>query len=165
MTTKNEDTGHEARVKKNDHIELKLWLRLFSCSTQIEDQIKQRLRDQFQISLARFDYMAQLYREPHGLSMSDLSNNLMVTKGNITGLTDELENDGLVVRQASPDDRRSWVIQLTPQGNTQFSKMAHEHEKWILEFFSELEPQLIQQMYLLLGTIRQHVTHLSQPVY
>ena len=43
--------------------------------------------------------------------------------------------------------------------------MAHEHEKWILEFFSELEPQLIQQMYLLLGTIRQHVTHLSQPVY
>jgi DNA-binding MarR family transcriptional regulator len=165
MTTKNEDTGHEARVKKNDHIELKLWLRLFSCSTQIEDQIKQRLRDQFQISLARFDYMAQLYREPHGLSMSDLSNNLMVTKGNITGLTDELENDGLVVRQASPDDRRSWVIQLTPQGNTQFSKMAHEHEKWILEFFSELEPQLTQQMYLLLGTIRQHVTHLSQPVY
>ena len=165
MTTKNEDTGHEARVKKNDHIELKLWLRLFSCSTQIEDQIKQRLRDQFQISLARFDYMAQLYREPHGLSMSDLSNNLMVTKGNITGLTDELENDGLVVRQASPDDRRSWVIQLTPQGNTQFSKMAHEHEKWILEFFSELEPKLIQQMYQLLGTIRQHVTHLSQPAY
>jgi DNA-binding MarR family transcriptional regulator len=165
MSTKNEDTGHEARVKKNDHIELKLWLRLFSCSTQIEDQIKQRLRDQFQISLARFDYMAQLYREPHGLNMGDLSNNLMVTKGNITGLTDELENDGLVIRQASLDDRRSWVIKLTPTGNTQFSKMAQEHEKWILEFFSEIEPNVIQQMYQVLGTIRQHVTHLSQPVY
>ena len=80
MSIKYEDTGHEARVKKNDHIELKLWLRLFSCTTQIEDQIKQRLRDQFQISLARFDYMAQLFREPNGLNMSDLSNNLMLTR-------------------------------------------------------------------------------------
>ncbi len=161
MSIKYEDTGHEARVKKNDHIELKLWLRLFSCTTQIEDQIKQRLRDQFQISLARFDYMAQLFREPNGLNMSDLSNNLMVTRGNITGLTDELERDGLVIREASPDDRRSWVIKLTPIGYSQFKKMAEVHEKWILEFFSELDPSTIQQMYQVLGKIRHHVTYLT----
>jgi DNA-binding MarR family transcriptional regulator len=163
MHLKIEDTGHEARVQKKDHLELKLWLRLLSCATQIEDEIKFRLREKYQISLARFDYLAQLYREPQGLNMSDLSNNLMVTRGNITGLTDELEIDGLVFRQVSPDDRRSWVIQLTPKGMQFFKKMAEEHESWILEFFSCLDATTTQNMYQHIGTLRRHVTLISNP--
>jgi DNA-binding MarR family transcriptional regulator len=156
-----EAIGHEARIQQQDHIELKLWLRLFSCATQIEDTIKQRLREQFQISLARFDYMAQLFRKPDGLTMSDLSNYLMVTKGNITSLTDELEQDGLVSRISIPLDRRSWMIQLTPLGRVQFKKMAEEHEKWILEIFSDVDKKNIHEMYRHLGMLRQHITRIS----
>jgi DNA-binding MarR family transcriptional regulator len=42
--------------------------------------------------------MAQLYRYEGGLKMRDLSRYLMVTGGNVTGLTDDLEKDGTVVR-------------------------------------------------------------------
>ena len=76
------------------------------------------------MSLARFDYMAQLYRQPEGLRMRDLSRRLMVTGGNVTGLTDELERDGLVLREASPTDRRAWIVRLTPQGRSSFEAMA-----------------------------------------
>jgi DNA-binding MarR family transcriptional regulator len=161
MSLKIEDTGYEARVQKKDHMELKLWLRLLSCATQIEDEIKLRLRERFQISLARFDFLAQLYREPNGLNMSDLSNNLMVTRGNITGLTDELERDGLVTREASPDDRRSWVIRLTPEGKQLFKKMAEEHEQWMFEFFSCLDTQTIHSLYQQIGLLRKHMTQLN----
>ena len=61
---------------------------------QIEAEIRRRLRAHFGISLARFDYMAQLYRHRDGLKMSELSRYLMVTGGNVTGLTDELEREG-----------------------------------------------------------------------
>ena len=97
-----QELGHEARAGSGDHAALKLWLRLLACTTQIESEIRRRLRAQFGISLARFDYMAQLYRYKDGLKMRELSRYLMVTGGNVTGLTDDLERDGLVAREASP---------------------------------------------------------------
>ena len=95
--------GLEARVSSDDHHSLRLWLRLLACSTDIETEIRKRLRAQFSMTLARFDYLAQLHRHPDGLRMSALSRFLMVTGGNVTGLTDELEKEGLVQRDAEPD--------------------------------------------------------------
>jgi len=43
--------------------------------------------------------MAQLERAPEGLKMSELSQRMMVTGGNVTGITDGLEKEGLVVRE------------------------------------------------------------------
>ena len=106
--------GHETRAEGGDHAALKLWLRLLSTTTQVEDEIRRRLRLRFGISLPRFDYLAQLYREPEGLRMKELSSHLMVTGANVTGITDELERDGLVARSSSPTDRRSWIVRLTP---------------------------------------------------
>jgi hypothetical protein len=85
-----EALGHEARVVSTDHTALKLWLRMLSCATQIESEIRRWLRANFDISLARFDCMARLYRHHDGLKMNQLSHQLMVTTGNVTGLTDEL---------------------------------------------------------------------------
>ena len=88
-----DELGHEARSSGGDHGALKLWLRMLACTTQVEDEIRKRLRTRFDISLPRFDYMAQLYRRPEGLKMSELSRYLMVTGGNVTGLTDELARE------------------------------------------------------------------------
>ncbi|HET6599521.1 MAG TPA: MarR family transcriptional regulator, partial [Burkholderiaceae bacterium] len=109
-----QELGHEARAGSGDHAALKLWLRLLACATQIESEIRRRLRAQFGVTLARFDYMAQLYRYKDGLKMRELSRYLMVTGGNVTGLTDDLERDGLVAREAAPADRRAWILRLTP---------------------------------------------------
>ena len=130
-----QELGHEARAGSGDHAALRLWLRMLACTTQVEAEIRRRLRERFGISLARFDYMAQLYRYKDGLKMRALSRYLMVTGGNVTGLTDELERDGLVVREGSPDDRRAWIVRLTPKGRRGFEAMASEHEQWVLELF------------------------------
>ena len=100
------ELGHEGRAGSDDHAALKLWLRMLATTTHVEAEIRTRLRERFDISLGRFDYLAQLFRHPQGLKMRTLSRYLMVTGGNVTGLTDELERDGLVAREASPDDRR-----------------------------------------------------------
>ncbi|CAN5515053.1 MarR family transcriptional regulator [soil metagenome] len=152
-----QELGHEARAGKGDHAVLKLWLRLLASTTQIETEIRTRLRESFGISLARFDYMAQLYRFDEGLKMRALSRYLMVTGGNVTGLTDELERDGMVMRESSPDDRRSWIVRLTPQGRSAFAAMADEHEKWLLELFAGLDAKTVQQLYTHLGALRMHL--------
>ena len=149
-----QELGHEARAGSGDHAVLKLWLRMLASTTQIEAEIRRRLRERFDISLARFDYMAQLFRYKDGLKMRALSRYLMVTGGNVTGLTDELEHDGLVVREGSPEDRRAWIVRLTPKGRRAFEAMAQEHEQWILELFAGLDAKTVQQLYTHLGALR-----------
>jgi DNA-binding MarR family transcriptional regulator len=157
-----DELGYEARSATDDHAALKLWLRILSCTNQIEAEIRRRLRVQFDTSLPRFDYMAQLYRAPEGLRMKDLSSHLMVTGANVTSVTDELERDGLVVRVSSPTDRRSRIVCLTPQGRHLFETMAQEHEQWILELFSCLPASALAQVHQHLGALRVHVLN-KQP--
>ena len=146
--------GLEARSQRDDHLSLRLWLRLLACRSDIEKQIRARLRKHVGMTLARFDYLAQLHRHPDGLRMSALSRYLMVTGGNVTGLTDELEKDGLVAREDDPDDRRSYRVRLTPVGRKAFERMAREHEGWVIELFAGLDGEPKQALYEGLGRLR-----------
>ena len=152
-----EPTGLEAGVSSDDHHSLRLWLRLLACSTEIEQYIRQRLRARFGTTLPRFDYLAQLERHPDGLRMNALSRYLMVTGGNVTGLTDQLVKDGLVERLDDLEDRRSYRVTLTPQGRADFARMAAEHEQWLTELFGGLPGADKDALYHQLGHLRQHL--------
>lgn len=144
-----EDAGPDAKAS------VRLWLRLFSCVTLIEAEIGRRLRAHFDISLAKFDFMAQLYRSPDGtLTMSQLGRSLMVTGGNITGLTDRLAREGLVERIPHPSDRRSRVIGLSEKGRAAFETMAEVHEEWIRELMSGLGEDEQEHLMGQLGTLK-----------
>ena len=69
---------------------LRLWLRLLTCTQLVEKQVRGGLREKFETTLPRFDLMAQLERAREGMKMNELSRRLMVTGGNITGITDQL---------------------------------------------------------------------------
>lgn len=57
-----------------------------------------------------------LLKQSNGRTMSDLSQLIGVDNSTLTGLVDRLEKAGFVARQASPTDRRSLLIQVTPEG-------------------------------------------------
>jgi DNA-binding MarR family transcriptional regulator len=138
-----------------DHDALRVWLRLLSCTTLIENLISSRLRGEFDTTLPRFDVMAQLARFPDGLLMSDLSQRLMVSNGNITGITDNLERDGFVERILLPEDRRARKVRLTDKGRVAFDQMAVTHEGWIHDWLSSLSVEEQQVLYTLLGKLKQ----------
>jgi DNA-binding MarR family transcriptional regulator len=120
--------------------ELRLWLRLFSCKVLIESEIRRRLRDNFDITLPRFDLMAQLDKAPAGMKLGELSQRLMVSNGNITGLVERLVAQGLLDRQAAPHDRRTQLVRLTAEGRRSFRAMAAAHEIWVAELLADLTP-------------------------
>ena len=144
----------ESRASETDHASLRLWLRLLTCTTMLERHVRERLRERFDITLARFDLMAQLARAPKGLRMSELSRRLMVTSGNVTGLTDQLVAEGLVVRRETPDDRRVYTVRLTGKGRRQFEAMAVEHERWIVELLAQMPAAERDALYHLLGVLK-----------
>ena len=156
-------TGLESRVAPDDHQALRLWLRLLSCSTEIENEIRKRLRSEFGMTLSRFDYLAQLHRAPQGMRMSELSRRLMVTGGSVTGLTDELVKDGHVVREDDPQDRRSWRVRLTPEGTRLFEAAAGVHEQWVVELFAGVPATDRKQLHDLLGRLRSALSSRLHP--
>ena len=96
--------------------ELRLWLRLFTCKEVIESEVRRRLRDNFDVTLPRFDLLAQLDRAPKGMTLGELSQRMMVSNGNVTGLVDRLVEQGLIDRRPSPKDRRAQIVSLTAGG-------------------------------------------------
>ena len=142
------DAETKVAERPDDHkTELRLWLRMLTCTTVIEGEIRRRLRDQFDFTLPRFDLLAQLDRAPDGMTLGELSRRMMVTNGNITGLVDRLEEQGLVRRRSSPHDRRSQFVSMTAAGRRSFRSIARAHADWVAELFaglsdSELEPLL-----------------------
>lgn len=145
---------HETRARDEDHLALRLWLRLLACTNLVEAPLRQRLREGFEGSLPRFDLMAQLDRHPGGLKMRELSRRLMVTGGNVTGLTDRLVAEGLVERQPDPNDGRAYTVALTPEGRRQFRTMATAHERWVVELLGGLDAAEQQQLFELLGRLK-----------
>ncbi len=140
---------------------LRLWLRLLTCTQLIEKQVRSQLRAQFDTTLPRFDLMAQLERAPDGMKMKELSRRMMVTSGNITGITDQLVAEGLVERMDVEGDRRAYLVRLTPQGRAQFNTMARQHEQWIVEAFAALGERDISTLYRLLGKVKEHTQNNS----
>jgi DNA-binding MarR family transcriptional regulator len=151
----------ETRVHDDHHMSLRLWLRLLACTTQIENRVRQNLQLKFGTTLPRFDLMAQLERAPDGLKMSELSQRMMVTGGNVTGITDGLEKEGLVVREVDSTDRRVFRVKLTAEGQRQFRRMASEHEQWVVDLFDALSAKQKKQLAELLGELKSRI--LGQP--
>ena len=142
----------ETKAIESDHgDELRLWLRLLTCTTLIEGTVRSRLRERFDVTLPRFDLMAQLDRAPDGMTLSDVSRRMMVSNGNVTGLVERLVESGHLDRRTSDLDRRVQVIRLTKLGRAEFRRMAAEHEIWIADIFSELTPKDVRELMRLLA--------------
>lgn len=141
---------------------LRIWLRLLSSTTLIENEIRSRLREQFAFTLPRFDLLAQLDRAEEGLSLGEVSRRLMVSAANITAIVEKLVEDGYITRVQSQTDRRAQIIRMTHAGRSAFRTMARAHSEWISEFFAELEGDDLAQINSALTQLKHTVQkHLS----
>lgn len=142
--------------------ETRLWLRMLSTTKLITAEIRRRLRAEFGATLPQFDLMAQLYREPDGLRLGELSRRTMVTNGNVTGLVERLEADGFVQRVTPDGDRRVTVARLTHSGTEFFETMAAAHEGWLRDIMADVDPTTIASLWSEIGAVKTSAgNHLS----
>jgi DNA-binding MarR family transcriptional regulator len=146
------DAETKVAERPHDHKdELRLWLRLFTCKEVIEGEVRRRLRDTFDVTLPRFDLMAQLYRAPKPMTLGELSQRMMVSNGNVTGLVDRLVEQGLLSRRPSPKDRRAQLVNLTAEGRRFFRAMARANGDWIADMLADLSSDEIETLLRLLA--------------
>ena len=148
--TKTAETSHKA--------ELRLWLRLLTCTALIETEVRKRLRTQFGETLPRFDLMAQLERVEDGMTLGEVSQRMMVSAGNVTSLVERLVQSGHLERRTAPNDRRSQLIRLTSAGRAHFGRMAASHEQWVAELLGELRAKDMAAAMAELAKVKKSVS-------
>lgn len=152
------DAETKVSERPADHeTELRLWLRLLTCTTLIEGEIRRRLRETFDVTLPRFDLMAQLDKAPGGMTLGELSQRMMVSNGNVTGLVERLQAQGLIERRPSPSDRRAQIVSLSAEGRRSFRAMARTHEGWVADMFSAMTPEDTETLMQILGRAKASV--------
>jgi DNA-binding MarR family transcriptional regulator len=146
------DAETKVSERPADHeAELRLWLRLLTCTNLIEGEIRRRLRDDYDVTLPRFDLMAQLDKAPNGMTLGELSQRMMVSNGNITGLVDRLAEQGLIRRKTLPNDRRVQIVSLTAEGQKFFRSMARVNADWVGDIFAGLTSRDVEALMPLLA--------------
>lgn len=137
--------------------ELRLWLRLLTCSTLIEKEVRRRLRRDLDFTLPRFDLLAQLDKAGHGLVLGELSRRMMVTAGNLTSLVERMVESGHVTRTPLSTDRRVQIVALTPLGRKAFREMAGRHGGWIASLFGDVSARERAVLMKHLGILKRSV--------
>ena len=147
----------EFRGADQDHQSLRLWLRLLTCTNLIESKLRNHLRLEFGCTLPRFDMLAQLESHPEGLSMGQLSQLMMVSAGNVTGTSNQVEKEGLIVRKVSAKDRRSFSLSLTPEGKEQIAIMMRSYQACLSDIFTQISEEGTDTAINMLGQLKQKI--------
>ena len=141
---------------------LRLWLRLLASATLIEQHLRRKLRERYDVTLSQFDLMAELDRAGEPRTMSEISQMLMVSNGNVTGVADRLSQAGLLERLADPEDRRVYRLALTPLGRARFREMAQAHEGWLAELLADLGDDALRGLQQHLKTLKDALKERSE---
>jgi len=131
-------TNHRIEDDSLARQRLRLWLQMLKATRHVEAALRERLRAGYDTTLPRFDVLAALHAHPEGMKMSELSQHLVVSNGNVTGVVNRLVADGLVERQTIPSDRRAFLVRITEQGRTLMEDMVEQHLGWIDEMLSQV---------------------------
>lgn len=130
----------ESNYTERQRESLKLWIELIRYSSKLEQIIDDKLRQNYSQNISRFDVLSQLAREEkYGLSVGELAARLIASKGNITGLIDRMQKDGLINKSSRPEDRRSYIITITEKGSQIFTEMAGNNALWVEEALKAID--------------------------
>ncbi len=153
MTKKTHSPG-----SANPRDALRLWLQLISLTTIIEKKIRNNFKTEFNSTLPRFDIMANLDRAGKAITMGELTENLLVSKGNVTGVVASLVDQGIVKRERDKKDRRTHYLSLTQKGRVEFAKQAQAHREWVGRYFSGMNGQDLAALVDKLAGLKETLT-------
>jgi DNA-binding MarR family transcriptional regulator len=144
-------------VSTSGQIETRLWLQLLSLHGEIFASLNSALSSEFGLSLAKFDVLAQLDRYRDGLALGQLSQNLKVSGGNVSGLVQRLLADDLISKEMSSEDRRSFIVRLKPKGEALFRKAADVHKKHLSKRLDNISAQELDSALSMLKSLSSKI--------
>ena len=118
----------------------------------LESRVEEQLAE-VGLSLPKLAALHQLTQAGDSLPLGQLAERLACVKSNVTQLVDRLEADGLVVRAADPNDRRSRLAVITESGTRAYERGIQIQQRAEREIFGALSKEESSALHELLDKI------------
>lgn len=132
-------------------LSVSVWVRLLKSHALMLRELRRGVPES--LTLPQFDVLAQLHRRPAGMMPRELTRELLVTAGNLTGVLARLRGRGLVERHPVPGDRRAVRIRLSGSGRRAMRRAIPRHRREVRRLLAHLPPEALQRLRDLLGAL------------
>jgi DNA-binding MarR family transcriptional regulator len=139
------------RGAPDDQLAASVWVRLLKAHGLLLREVRRRVPPE--LTLPQFDVLAQLYRRAEGMTPGELTRELLVTAGNVTGIVARLEAFGLVERRPVPEDRRTVRLRLTPRGRRAMRQAIPRHRRELGALLAAVDAPRLESLRDLLGEL------------
>ncbi len=126
----------------------------------LRTEFDRRVRD-FGLTRSQWLALTRIYRQP-GCTQSELAETMEMEKGPAGRLIDRLEDNGFVVREADPADRRVKRIHLTPDAEAIERTMRTIALQTIHEALSDLDEAERDKAVEVLITVKARLQEMLQ---
>lgn len=108
-----------------DNLSNRLFFRLYQTANTLHKVGAQALGEE-EVTTQQWSILGALSRpsSSEGMSVSELCNYLKLSRQNISGVLNRLEERGVIERAVAPKDQRSRLIFLTPEGKKLWANIA-----------------------------------------
>ena len=129
-----------------------VWLRLLKAHALILRAARHAVPEG--LTLPQFDVLVQLHRH-EAMTPGQLTRELLVTAGNVTGIVDRLVRRGLVERREVPHDRRAVLLRLTGRGRQTVRRAIPRHRRDLEALLAAVPPHELARLRDALGVLNQ----------
>ena len=134
---------------------LSVWVRLLKAHGLMLREVRRRVP--VSLTLPQFDVLAQLHRRPEGMTPGELTRELLVTAGNVTGIVERLVRLGLAERRPVPQDRRAVRVRLTARGRQLMRRIIPRHRRDVAAVLARVPASDLARLRDLLGAVARRI--------
>lgn len=134
--------------------EIQTWRAMLYASAAIREALMGAVPEEHGVRGPQFGVLRVVAEAgEEGIRLTDISNRLLVSCAHVTGLVDRLEEQGLVVREPHPSDRRALLAKLTPHGREVVADVMPRHNARAKAVFGALTGEERKQLVQLLNRL------------
>jgi DNA-binding MarR family transcriptional regulator len=142
-------------ARGDGRLALSVWVRLLKAHGLMLREVRRRVP--VSLTLPQFDVLAQLHRREEGMTPGELTRELLVTAGNVTGIVERLVRLGLAERRPVPHDRRAVRVRLTGRGRQLMRRIIPRHRRDVAVLLARFPAEELTRLRDLLGNLARHI--------
>ena len=139
--------------------QLAAYFALMEVGNLLQHAVEQQLREEGGLSYVQFQILAVLGETAEGRQrMTDVADRLVHSRSGLTYQVGLLVDLGLVAKAPSPDDERSVIVSITPEGRALLDRVMPGHVQIVQRLlFEPLSDEDVIGLRDVLGRVRRHM--------
>ncbi|MFH1279406.1 MAG: MarR family transcriptional regulator [Candidatus Eisenbacteria bacterium] len=132
------------------------WETLSQCYQMTQKRCRDALRGTG-LTQPQFLVLTQIAEE-EGIPLTRIGENMLVTGGNITGIIDRLEREGLVKRKRDREDRRIIRAYFTAKGKKTYQQALPSYDRFLRATFGDLSTADLAKLHRSLESLHLNLS-------